>query len=167
MKSFRSQLILVIGLIIVAVHSFSIASKEVKHQELVAALEAREEAPFSLGVRTKETGCQVRGPLPDPDCSPGAVFPDATPEIVCVSGYTKTVRSVSVKLKKQLYASYGIASPPPTGTYEADHLIPLALGGNNDIANLFPEISAVAAGTKLGFREKDIVENYLREQVCD
>jgi hypothetical protein len=72
------------------------------------------------------------------------------------------VRNVSVKLKKQVYAEYGLSYPQPTGSYEADHLIPLELGGNNDIANLFPE----AASPAPGFKEKDLVENYLHEQVC-
>lgn len=118
--------------------------------------------PFVLGKRTKIENCTLRGPLPDPDCTPGAVFPEATTEQICVSGYTKTVRKVSTSLKKKVYREYGISYPPPTGSYEADHFIPLALGGNNDIANLFPE----AAEPAPGFKEKDIVEVYLHEQVC-
>ncbi|MDE2185122.1 MAG: HNH endonuclease, partial [Alphaproteobacteria bacterium] len=47
--------------------------------------------------------------------------------------------------------------------YEVDHLIPLELGGANDIANLFPE----AAKPTPGFHEKDLVENYLHQKVCD
>ena len=45
---------------------------------------------------------------------------------------------------------------------EVDHLVPLELGGNNDIANLWPE----AAYPAPGFHEKDKVENYLHDQVC-
>ena len=52
--------------------------------------------------------------------------------------------------------------PQPPGAYEVDHFIPLALGGANDIANLFPE----AAAPTPGFHEKDIVEVFLQEQVC-
>jgi hypothetical protein len=118
--------------------------------------------PFVADNRVKAADCQAVGGLPDHECTPGAVFPNITAEQTCVSGYTKTVRSVSVSLKKEIYKSYGIAYPPPFGSFEADHFIPLALGGNNDIANLFPE----AAEPKPGFREKDLVENYLHEQVC-
>lgn len=118
--------------------------------------------PLQLAVRTKTVNCIINGSFPDPQCTPGAVFPDVTKEQVCVQGYTKTVRSVSVSLKKKVYREYGLSYPPPFGSYEADHFIPLALGGNNDIANLFPE----AAEPKPGFREKDLVENYLHEQVC-
>lgn len=163
MNSFRTQLIIVLALVVVAVESFQLAAKEITHQELVADLAVLDEAPFQLGERTKEADCHVRGPLPDPDCTPGAVFADATPQVICVSGYTKTVRSVSTKMRKQIYASYGVPYPQPRGSYEADHLIPLALGGNNDIANLFPEASTPVPG----FREKDIVENYLRQEVCE
>jgi hypothetical protein len=120
------------------------------------------EEPLQLAVRTKTINCIINDSLPDPQCTPGAVFPDVTKEQVCVQGYTKTVRSVPVSLKKKVYSEYDTLYPPPFGSYEADHFIPLALGGNNDIANLFPE----AAEPRPGFREKDLVENYLHEQVC-
>src|SRR3989344_5746132 len=118
--------------------------------------------PFVPEVQTKNSECVIQGSFPDPACTPGAIFADVTAEQTCVSGYTKTVRSVSTSLKKEVYRSYGITYPPPFGTYEADHFIPLALGGNNDIANLFPE----AAEPRPGFREKDLVENYLHEEAC-
>lgn len=116
---------------------------------------------LKLGERTKTKNCEVRGPLPDPACSPGSFFADATPDKFCVSGYTKTVRSVSAKLKKQVYAEYGL-TPQPRGTYEVDHIIPLAIGGDNSIANLFPE----SAVPNPGFKEKDLVEVYLQQEVC-
>ena len=123
------------------------------------------EEPLQLAVRTKTFNCIINGSLPDPQCTPGAVFPNVTREQICVKGYTKTVRAVSVSLKKKVYREYGVAYPPPFGSYETDHFIPLALGGNNDIANLFPEAADPPAGGP-GFREKDLVENYLHEQVC-
>lgn len=126
------------------------------------SLKATIEEPLQLPIRTKTINCIIRGSLPDPECTPGAIFPNVTKEQVCVKGYTKTVRSVSVSLKKKVYREYGVSYPPPFGSYEADHFIPLALGGNNDIANLFPE----AAEPRPGFREKDLVESYLHEQVC-
>lgn len=120
-------------------------------------------SPAKLGIRTKTAVCRVAGPLPDHACTPGAIFATTTVDTMCTPGYTKTVRSVSAKLKKSIYQAYGVAYPPPTGTYEADHLIPLELGGSNDVANLFPE----AASPQPGFKEKDLVENYLHQQVCD
>lgn len=128
----------------------------------VAALLAAYEGPLVLGAVEKSSGCAVNGALPDAACTPGAVFADATPNKICISGYTKQVRSVSTKLKKQIYAAYNIVYPPSTGTYELDHLIPLALGGNNDAANLFPEARDPAPG----FKEKDVVEVYLYGEMC-
>ncbi len=128
----------------------------------VAELIASSSKIFSIDERTKTGGCVINGPFPDHACSPGAVFENAGTSTICVSGYTKTVRSVSASLKKQVYAEYGIKYPEPTGSYEADHIVPLELGGSNDIANLFPE----AASPNPGFKEKDLVENYLHQEVC-
>lgn len=125
-----------------------------------------DDSPAVLATRTKTSACAVNGPLPDPGCTPGAVFASSTPAAICVTGYTKTVRNVSTKTKKQVYAAYGVTYPQPTGSYEVDHLVPLELGGSNDIANLFPEAAATSSG-HVGFREKDLVENYLHERVCD
>jgi hypothetical protein len=131
-------------------------------QTRVAALLAANQGPFVLDAVEKTSNCVVDAGLPDHACTPGAVFTDATPAEICVSGYTKTVRNVSIKLRKQVYAAYDTDYPPPTGTYELDHLIPLALGGNNEAANLFPE----ARDPSPGFKEKDVVEVYLYEQMC-
>lgn len=117
---------------------------------------------FSIDLRTKTGDCEVNGPFPDHQCSPGAIFEDAGTSTICVKGYTAKVRNVSASLKKKVYAEYGISYPQPAGSYEADHLIPLELGGSNDIANLFPE----AASPTPGFKEKDLVENYLHQEVC-
>ncbi len=126
----------------------------------VSALLAVEKGAIPAQSKTSE--CVVAGALPDRACTPGSVFADATLEKICVSGYSKSVRSVSTKLRKQLFFSYGIAYPPASGAYELDHLIPLAIGGDNSAANLFPE----AAEPRPGFKEKDVVEVYLQEQVC-
>lgn len=132
-----------------------------KDSQLASLLAASEE--FTLGERTQLADCQAQGSLPDPECTPGQVFADATKEIICVSGYSQTVRDVSVSLKKKVFAQYGISYPVPFGSYEIDHLIPLSLGGSNSIANLWPK----AAEPFPGFYEKNITGNYLKEQVCE
>ncbi|HEX2698536.1 MAG TPA: HNH endonuclease signature motif containing protein [Anaerolineales bacterium] len=114
-----------------------------------------------IGQRTKTDGCTSANAMPDHACTPGAIFPDATKEKICVSGYSSQVRNVPESEKDQVYAEYGIASHEP-GQYEVDHLISLELGGSNDIANLWPE----PAEPRPGFHEKDAVENYLHDQVC-
>lgn len=116
---------------------------------------------LQIGRRTKTSGCISRNSLPDPACTPGAVFPDATAKQICVPGYSSSVRDVSTFTKDRVYAEYGIRSHSP-GEYEVDHLISLELGGSNAIANLWPE----PAEPRPGFHEKDQVENYLHDQIC-
>ncbi len=113
-----------------------------------------------IGSRTKTSGCQVQGALPDSACTPGAVL-DVSASKVCQPGYSSSVRNVPQSEKNQVYTEYGIASRT-TGQYEVYHLISLELGGSNDIANLWPE----AASPTPGFHQKDQVENYLHDQVC-
>ncbi len=97
---------------------------------------------------------------PDPLLTPGDTLP-ATVEEICISGYSKTVRAVTSATRKQVYASYGI-DPATYGEHELDHLIPLAIGGSNEPANLWPEPDR----TSFGFRDKDRLENTLRSLVC-
>ncbi len=114
----------------------------------------------ALSPRTKTSGCRVDGALPDSACTTGAVY-NVTASQVCRIGYSSSVRDVPLSEADQVYAEYGIASHA-AGQYEVDHLIPLELGGSNDIANLWPE----AASPVPGFHQKDQVENYLHDQVC-
>jgi hypothetical protein len=117
--------------------------------------------PSAIGQRTKTSGCVAQGPLPDKACTPGAIFSDKSFMQICTPGYSKTVRNVPTQLKREVYREYGITHWDP-GEHEVDHLIPLSIGGSNDIANLWPE----PADPRPGFHEKDKVENYLHKQVC-
>jgi hypothetical protein len=113
------------------------------------------------GHRTKTSGCVASGGLPDPACTPGDIFPNVTKDQVCTPGYSSSVRNVPASEKDAVYAEYGITQHS-TGEYEVDHFVSLELGGSNDISNLFPE----AANPTPGFHEKDKVENYLHDQMC-
>lgn len=115
-----------------------------------------------FGVQTKTSGCQAHDGLPDSACTPGAIIASATTNQICQSGYASSVRNVPASEKDQVYAEYGIASHY-SGEYEVDHLISLELGGSNDISNLWPEL----ANPTPGFHQKDKVENYLHDQVCN
>jgi hypothetical protein len=115
-----------------------------------------------IGIRTKTSDCHPNNSLPDTACTPGLAIFGVTVEEICTSGYSKKVRNVPDKVKKEVYLEYGIATHT-TGEYEVDHLISLELGGSNDIANLWPE----AANPAPGCHEKDRVENYLHQRVCD
>ena len=97
---------------------------------------------------------------PDPVLTPGDILP-ASVEQICVSGYSKTVRAVTAATRKQVFVSYGI-EPTTFGDHELDHLIPLAIGGSNEPANLWPE----PGRTSLGYKDKDRLENALHSLVC-
>ena len=136
---------------------------EARLQKLLGSAAAAEPTgTFTPDERISSGSCKINGPYPDHACTPGAVFADATMADTCVAGYTATVRNVSAKTKKQVFEEYGMTYPQPAGAYEVDHFIPLALGGSNDIANLFPE----AASPVPGFHEKDVVEVFLQGEVC-
>ena len=117
--------------------------------------------PVALHKRTRGSGCQLRGPLPDPRCTPGSVFSKATPTVFCKGGYTELVRHVTDATKRKVYAEYGITSHR-SGQYEVDHLVPLELGGSNSVANLFPE----AAKPRPGFHDKDRLEDEVHDRAC-
>src|SRR5512140_269738 len=70
-------------------------------------------APTKLGRRTKTSGCLSTNALPDPACTPGDIFPDATVDKICVPGYSSSVRDVPTYIKDKVYAEYGIPSHEP------------------------------------------------------
>ncbi len=81
--------------------------------------------------------CHAAGLLPDPTCTPGAV---ATTDLAVICGTsTRGRRDVSRELRRAAFAEYGLSPHQPPGSYEVDHLIPLELGGSNDLGNLWPE----------------------------
>jgi hypothetical protein len=120
---------------------------------------ARTEAPAIPAV-VAHSGCIARGALPDPKCTPGAVM-TMDLEVICHQS-TKVRRHVSAVVHRRAFSDYGLVFPQPRGAFEVDHLIPLELGGDNTIENLWAE----AAEPRPGFHEKDRVENYLHEKVC-
>lgn len=102
--------------------------------------------------------CHIRGALPDPVCTPGAVLTtDAV--AVCQAGYAGSVRSISDATRNAVYAEYGISDH--TG-YVIDHLIALEDGGDIAIANLWPQ----RVGGWPGAGEKDLIEGALHRGVC-
>jgi hypothetical protein len=97
---------------------------------------------------------------PDPKLTPGDVFPDATKDQVCTAGWASEHRHVTESMRGEVYTEYHRTRGP--GCCEVDHLIPLELGGSNDIKNLWPEPDEPRPGD----HEKDQLENTLHELVC-
>jgi hypothetical protein len=100
--------------------------------------------------------------VPDPAKTPGDVL-EVTKSDICVPGYSKNVRNVPESVKRQVYASYRIASHQPK-EYEVDHLISLELGGSNSLKNLWPQSYVTSP---YNAHKKDVLENKLHKLVCD
>jgi hypothetical protein len=121
-----------------------------------------------VGCPALPSGCHARGALPDPRCTPGALYEPAQSNpfgTVCVHGFTKTIRppvSYTGPLKLKLMAAYGYAGRSPHD-FELDHLVALEDGGApSDPRNLWPE----AFSPRPGSHEKDDLENALKALVC-
>jgi hypothetical protein len=112
-------------------------------------------------------------PLPDSNCTPGAVNPTLTVDVLrdpdfrtcCVRSHTTTEQQ-----KAGTYKWYSIPHPSnntgPTQTCELDHLISLELGGADTLDNIWPQCGP--PGVSLPdryFKQKDMVENFLAKQV--
>lgn len=116
-------------------------------------------------MQSADATCYMRGQLPDPVCTPGAVNPAVTqdnlPQTICRSGYTKTVRppvSYTNKLKAEQMRAYGFTDD--IRNHEEDHLVPLEVGGApSDPKNLWPEPGNSP-------NAKDNIENLLHDAVC-
>jgi hypothetical protein len=115
-----------------------------------------------LARRTRAGGCR-RGTLPDRRCSPGAFYSGLTAAVLCSSAFrTSTVRNVPQSEKFAVERAYGLPERLYARTIEIDHIVPLELGGSNDIANLFPEPGSGA----YSYHDKDRLENRLHDLVC-
>lgn len=134
------------------------------------------EWPF--GKATKTSGCVMRQKdgvwLPDPECSPGAINPTLTKDVICSPEFrTDPYRLVPANIKTKVYDAYSVPTniatpaPQPIPTagprggkrWEIDHIVAIEDGGSNDIANLAPQ----PANPTPGFHQKDVVETWIRK----
>lgn len=105
---------------------------------------------------------------PDSTKTPGGILTTDLSKI-CVSGYSKTVRDVSESLKKKVYKLYNVPLEE-RGSYNGkliskiDHLVPLSMGGNNEIINLWPHYFDVPSN--YGVLKKNKLENYMKVKMC-
>ena len=129
----------------------------------------------TLPPTTKCAAFIVNGfPSPDPNCTPGAVNPTLTLEILQDKNFTtKCVRdkATSATKKHLAYIWYQVKSPSNnTGasqTCELDHLISLELGGADTLDNIWPQCGPSRTTLMARyFKRKDTVENYLAFEVC-
>jgi hypothetical protein len=100
--------------------------------------------------------------LPNASITPGAVV-SSDPTIVCVRGYSRTVRPpydyAWRKFRVEVFVAYGIPHDQ-WSRFTIDHDVPLSLGGApEDLRNVWPEPKAEA-------KRKDEVEDALLDATC-
>jgi hypothetical protein len=98
--------------------------------------------------------------VPNPSLTPGATIAFSRSD-VCSQPVVNN-KPVPATLRKAVFAEYGIPATQPEA-YEVDYLITPALGGADDIHNLWPESSRA---TRWNALVKDALENHLRHLVC-
>lgn len=98
--------------------------------------------------------------LPDHKLTPGVARP-LSKAAVCTVRWGKDARHVTLSMKKQAFASYGIPWSQHA-KYEVDHLISRELGGADAVANLWPERWT----GEWNAHQKDRAENATHRAVC-
>jgi hypothetical protein len=99
--------------------------------------------------------------FPEPSLTPG-VAAASNRDQICGSTRSKN-RLVPASLQRRVFEEYGI-SGAPARAYEVDYLITPALGGADDIRNLWPQSYSPAVWNA---RVKDALEDRLHDLVCD
>ena len=98
--------------------------------------------------------------LPDSRLTPGAATL-ASADAVCSLANVKN-KAVSTSLQRQVFREYGISAVEPRA-YEVDYLVTPALGGADDLRNLWPHSYSAVWNARV----KDELEDRLRDMVCD
>ncbi len=99
--------------------------------------------------------------FPEPSLTPGVVLTESK-EQICGSAPPKN-RIVAASLQRKVFEEYGIEAAEPRA-YEVDYLITPALGGADDIRNLWPQSYSSAVWNA---RVKDALEDRLHDLVCE
>jgi hypothetical protein len=97
---------------------------------------------------------------PSPRLTPGLALA-VDRDQVCHAELPKN-QVVTAEMRRRVFEVYGIANADPRA-YEVDYLITPALGGADDIRNLWPQSYR---STAWNARVKDELEDRLREMVC-
>jgi hypothetical protein len=98
--------------------------------------------------------------VPNPSLTPGATVRLSQKELCSETNADN--KAVPVALQRRVFDEYGIRTAEPRA-YEVDYLITPALGGADDIHNLWPQSSSA---TVWNAQVKDALEAHLRNLVC-
>ena len=111
-----------------------------------------------LATSAMPSSAQDAAALPDPMMTPGEVMTGDL-DVVCHQR-TRERRRVPTSRCDEVFRAYSIPDTPLARySYECDHLVPLALGGSNTAANLWPQPNVEAA-------RKDLLEVEMQRLVC-
>lgn len=124
---------------------------------LVAGLQffSRLRPGWRSGVQTTATV------VPNPRLTPGATLLVTTQELCAHTGPNN--KAVPVALQRQVFEQYGLRNAEMR-SYEVDYLITPALGGADDIHNLWPHSYFTPLWNAW---VKDALEDKLRDMVCE
>jgi hypothetical protein len=111
------------------------------------------------GRRLDTTG-QIASALPRRILTPGMTRPVAV-EALCVARNIDNDPPVDPSVQQAVLREYGLQSSSSNG-YQIDFLITPALGGSDDIQNLWPQSDSSTWNSQA----KDQLENHLHELVC-
>lgn len=137
-------------------------SSQLTSATVVAALLLAAIAGMALHKLSEQrTNGSVTVSIPNPSFTPGATIL-LSQQDVCRETRVKN-KAVPVALQRRVFDEYGLRGAAP-GAYEVDYLITPALGGADDIHNLWPQSSRA---TIWNSQVKDALEDHLRDLVCD
>ena len=112
-------------------------------------------AAISLAADTQQSG------LPNSFLTPGNTK-KVTKEQICAADYAATMKPLSESKKNEAFGRYGVR-PDRSGGDILDHLVPVELGGSDDLENLWPQ----PAQGEWNAAKKDAVEQKLHAMVCE
>lgn len=101
---------------------------------------------------------------PNPALTPGAVRPLST-ATVCATAWGTDPRFITVAMKKQVAAAYGLAWADHS-LREFDHLVPRSLSGADSTLNLWPMCCREGNRIVGEAHRKDVLELKLGRLVC-
>jgi hypothetical protein len=109
----------------------------------------------SLGAAASPVG------LPNSFLTPGATR-KVSKEQICAPGFAASIKPVKDSLKEEAFGRYGVRLDASKGEV-LDHLVPVELGGSDDLENLWPQ----PASGEWSATQKDALEQKLHAMVCD
>jgi hypothetical protein len=112
-------------------------------------------AAISVAADTQQSG------LPNSFLTPGNTK-KVTKEQICAADFAATMKPLTDSKKNEALGRYGVRPDRSSGDV-LDHLVPIELGGSDDLENLWPQ----PVGGEWNAAKKDALEQKLHTMVCD